>query len=145
MGQGLSNSQEAQEAKSSHGIQSTHTCIHTHTPTHTVTHTPDSVSLGVVKFLIEEDKRRGGHESGVGSKGHTETASGGVKGLVHIATRDCLKQEELPLTLAPIKGKGLATDVSYSSMQDSLFIYHTQVQWQNILIRQVLVPVNPYQ
>ena len=84
LGQGLSNSQEAQETKSSHGIQTTQA--------HTVTHTPDSVSLGVVEFLIEEDKRRSGHESCVGRKGHTETASGGVKGLVNIATRDCLKQ-----------------------------------------------------
>ena len=62
------------------------------TNTHSDTHSPDSVSLGVVEFLIEKDKRRDGHESGVGNKGHTETASGGVKGLVHIATRDCLKQ-----------------------------------------------------
>ena len=60
---------------------------------HTVTHKPDSVSLGVVELLIEEDQRRGGHESCVGREGHTETASGGVKGLVHIATRDCLKQK----------------------------------------------------
>ena len=65
------------------------------THTHTHTHTPDSVSLGVVEFLIEKDQRRCRHKSRVGSKGHTETASGGVKVLVHIATRDCLKQEEL--------------------------------------------------
>ena len=64
----------------------------THSDTHTVTHTPDSVSLGVVELLIEEDKGRSGHKSCVGREGHTETASDGVKGLVHIATRDCLKQ-----------------------------------------------------
>ena len=70
LGQGLSNSQEAQETKSSQ-----------------TTHTPDSVSLGVVDLLIEKDKGRSGHKSCVGSKGHTETTSGGIKGLVHVATR----------------------------------------------------------
>ena len=61
--------------------------------THSDTHTPDSVSLWVVELLIEEDERRRGHKSRVGRKGHTETTSGGVKGLVHIATRHCLKQK----------------------------------------------------
>ena len=77
----------------SHTHARTDTDRQTHTHTHTHTHTPDTVPLGVVELLIEEDERRSGHKSCVGSKGHTETTSGGVKGLVHIATRDCLKQK----------------------------------------------------
>ena len=94
LGQGLSNSQEcSHETQTTHTV--THTQWHTHSDTHTVTHThiPDCVSLGVVELLIEEDERRRGHKSRVGRKGHTETTSAGVKGLVHIATRDRLKQK----------------------------------------------------
>lgn len=59
---------------------------------HHDTQLPDSVSLGIVQLLIEEDERGGGCKGCVGSKGDTEASSGGVKGLVHVATRDCLKK-----------------------------------------------------
>ena len=54
---------------------------------------PDSVPSWVVVLLIEVEQGRVGREADIRSECHTEVSSGGVKGLVDIATGHSLRYD----------------------------------------------------